>query len=107
MALSDDQQKLVDALKQIAPQGSYSDEDLYELLTAEGATENSVAARLWLIEVKRTSVYFDMAEGSSRRNLGDLHENAVKSAAYFKGLADGETGGPGSRRSRTRAIVRA
>lgn len=86
MALDPEQQKQVDALKRMAGKavGDLTDDQLWELIQVSSSL-NAAAAQIWSSYAASVATLVDMSEGSSRRNLGDLYEQALKMAAYFDG----------------------
>lgn len=85
----------------IAP---YDDARLIERLNV--ATSVTVlAGEIWSEKAAKYADLVDVQEGSSKRNLGDLYEQAIAMARHY-GSVDAEPEGPTLRRSRTRPIVR-
>lgn len=104
--MTPEDQAKVDALKKLIGATTYTDEQLLAILTSLDDSLNGAAAQIWTEKMATTSTLIDVKEGSSTRNLSDLHKNASSMAAYFKKLADTEDGGSATGRPRTRAIVR-
>lgn len=106
MALTIPQQERVDALKRMlgdAAEG-LTDEQLWALI-ASGLTFNAIASEIWTQYAAKTATLIDMSEGSSRRNLGDIYEQALRMAQFFR---DADINDPSvTGRTRTRRIVRA
>jgi len=98
MALTADQQKKVNELKDLAPYDGMTDDDLWNLIEETGSID-SAASRLWAKKAKSTASYFNIREGSSARNLGEIHKNALAMAALFeeKAAADTTQRGPTTR----------
>ena len=84
---------------------TYSDADLGARIDA--ATDlNSLAADIWLEKAGRYSRLVDMQEGTSRRSLSQLQDQALALAKVFREASGDSGGGSGSHRTTTRAIVR-
>jgi hypothetical protein len=88
-------------------QDHYSDDLVSSTIDAYDNLDAASAA-LWRIKAGRYADLADVQEGSSRRSLGDLHEQALAMAKTF---ADTATGGGGvitggMRPGRTRPIER-
>lgn len=105
MALTADQQSQVDALKRLLGGAlqNYSDDQLWALISS-GATLNAIASQIWAEYAAATATLVNMSEGSSRRELGNLYNQAQKMSLYFRGL-DANTD-PTLGRTITRPIVR-
>ena len=83
---------------------TYTDTYLGELIDASDSVEEAAAA-LWREKAAKYAELVDVQEGSSRRSLGDLHEQALSMAASWGSRAEAlvvET----TRRTRTRQIER-
>lgn len=65
----------------------------------------AVAAAIWTEKAATYAELTDVQEGSSRRALGDLYEQALKMAAQF-GATTEDPAKPTFRRARVRQIVR-
>lgn len=87
MALTADQLSQVERLKLLVggALGDYTDEQLWGLIQT-GGTLNSIAAQVWSEYAAQTAVLVNVAEGSSRRQLGDLFKQAQSMAQYFLSL---------------------
>ena len=87
MTLSAEQQMQVDTLKRKLGDAveDYTDDMLWILIDS-GETLNSIASTIWGEYAASKATLINMAEGSSKRNLGDLHVQATKMSLYFKGL---------------------
>lgn len=81
----------------------YTDASLSDRLDAAASPE-ALAATIWLEKSARYARLVDMQEGTSRRSLSQLQEQALAMATRFQEEAGGSAGG--SRRTTTRAIVR-
>jgi hypothetical protein len=86
----------------------YSDAQIDEIIEAYGGNTDAASSAIWRM---KAGVYADLAdvqEGSSRRSLGDLHEQALAMANTFAGQAasGGGVGVGGMRPGRTRPIER-
>ena len=104
MALTEDQQTQVDALKRkLGEANTYTDDQLWVLIQTS-PTLNAVASIIWGEYAASTATLVTMAEGSSRRNLGDLYTQATKMSLYFAGLDSAVA--PTEGRTRTARIVR-
>jgi hypothetical protein len=85
----------------------YSDELLSNLIDSYEGDLNSASAAVWRTKAGRYADLADVQEGSSRRSLGDLHEQALAMAKTFADTA--ASGGSitgGMRPGRTRPIER-
>jgi len=67
-------------------------------------TVNAAAGTIWREKAAKYSTMVDVQEGSSRRSLGDLYEQALSLSKYFDGID--LPPGSGMRPGRTRAIER-
>lgn len=83
----------------------YSDLSLGLRLDAAAGELRPVAAEVWIEKASRYAELVDVQEGSSRRNLGDLYEQALAMAKQF-GAIDDPAANTGQRSSRTRQIIR-
>lgn len=104
--MTPEDQAKVNALKKLIGTTTYVDEQLLAILTSLADSINAAAAQIWTEKMSSTATLIDVKEGSSTRNLSDLHKNAGSMAAYFRRLADSENGGSATGRPRTRAIAR-
>lgn len=82
----------------------YTDISLGIRIDAEPSLE-AVAANIWREKAARYSELVDVQEGNSRRNLGDLYEQALAMADQY--AAAGAVIAPVRRGSKTRRIERA
>lgn len=82
---------------------TYSDDALGDIIDAS-ANLSSAASSVWTEKAARYAGLVDVSEGSSRRSLGDLYEQALSMATHHASIGAGSTGG--SSRARTRAIER-
>lgn len=83
-------------------QDPYTDEELSRRL--DGVDDpRKLASDIWTEKAARYAELVDIQEGSSRRSLGDLHEQAIAMARQYSLDLDAV---PGFRRARTRPIVR-
>lgn len=82
-----DQSRQIDELRRLggAAVGDLSPDQLLAIIETS-PTMNSAAATLWTMHASATAGLIDVAEGSSRRALGDLHEQAIKMAVHFRTL---------------------
>ena len=86
MALTQEQFLAVEDLKRLVNAsvvGNLTDDDLYAILASVDSDTNLAASRLWGMYAAATATLVDVAEGSSRRQLGDLYEQALKMSAHF------------------------
>ena len=86
------------------PAGDYSDERLGELIDAFGGDLRKAAARVWSTKAAKYADLTDVQEGSSRRSLGDLYEQAIAMSKHW--AAPDDSGAATLRPGRTRAIER-
>lgn len=85
----------------------YSDDQLSKIIDDYDGNLDAASAAVWRMKAGRYADLADVQEGSSRRSLGDLHEQALAMAKTFADTAT--TGGAitgGMRPGRTRAIER-
>ena len=82
---------------------TYTDDALSDLIDA-AADLDAAASSVWTEKAATYTELVDVSEGSSRRSLGDLHEQALVMAKHYRSTSSGNTGG--SVRARTRAIER-
>lgn len=82
---------------------SYTDSQLSARLDAI-TNVAELAATIWTEKAGKYASLVDMQEGTSRRSLSQLQEQALAMAARFQEEAGGSAGG--SRRVTTRAIER-
>jgi hypothetical protein len=85
----------------------YSDVMISDLIDAWEGNLDAASAAIWRMKAGRYADLADVQEGSSRRSLGDLHEQALAMAKSFASTAasGGEITG-GMRPGRTRPIER-
>lgn len=105
MALTSAQQSEVDKLKMLIGETTYTDDELFEFITLESGSVNGAAALVWEKKSAESAGLIDIREGSSSRNLSNVHKQAADRAAYFRSQAENETAVV-QRVSRTRPIVR-
>ena len=84
----------------------FSDDYLAELLDA-GSTMNATAATLWRVKAARYVKLVHVKEGSSTRNLGDMHAHALAMAKVYGDDPGGDEETPITGRAGTREITRA
>ena len=84
----------------------YTDDQLSSIIDSWGDLDAASAA-IWRLKAGKYADLADVQDGSSRRSLGDLHEQALAMAKSYSDLAasGGSTIG-GMRPGRTRAIER-
>jgi len=85
----------------------YSDDQLSAIIDSYDGDLDSASAAIWRMKAGRYADLADVQEGSSRRSLGDLHEQALAMAKTFADTA--ASGGAitgGMRPGRTRPIER-
>jgi hypothetical protein len=80
----------------------YTDQVLLDRIDAESDLRK-LAGILWTEKAARYSELVNVQEGSSRRDLGKLHEQALSMAQHF---GDDAASSTSFRRARTRPIVR-
>lgn len=84
----------------------FTDAELGAVIDA-GDGLDSDAAYFWAIKAAKYADMADVQEGSSRRSLSDLHEQALKMSAYWRNRGNGsDDGSYVMRPARTRPIVR-
>ena len=85
----------------------YDDALIGDIIDAWEGNLDAASAALWRMKAGRYADLADVQEGSSRRSLGDLHEQALAMARSFASTAasGGEISG-GMRPGRTRPIER-
>lgn len=83
----------------------YSDERLGELLDAFEGDLRKTASVVWSTKAARFAQLVNVQEGSSRRDLGDLHEQALSMAKHWGSTETGEVVKT-MRPARTRPVVR-
>lgn len=105
MALATAEQKQVDQLKKLIGPTDYTDEQLWDIIVSVDGSTYAAAALIWSEKEATTATLFDIKEGSSSRDLGDIHDNAAAMARKYSALARDEAVGD-TGRPRTRAIVR-
>jgi hypothetical protein len=81
----------------------FTDARLEAIIDAAGSLDVA-AAEIWRVKAARYADLVDIQEGSSRRSLGDLYEQALSMATQFDSLSPSPTSG--MRPARTRPIVR-
>lgn len=86
-----------------ATQDPYTDTVLSLRIDAAGGNVRKVAGDIWTEKASSYAELVDVQEGSSRRNLGDLYQQALGMAARF---AEDSGEAASLRKSRTRRIVR-
>jgi hypothetical protein len=85
----------------------YSDEQIDSIIEEYGGNLDAASAAIWRMKAGRYADLADVQEGSSRRSLGDLHEQALNMARTFADTAvSGGALSGGMRPGRTRAIER-
>lgn len=105
MATSEDiatLRRLINEPTDVAP---WTDAVLSGIIDSSGSV-NKAAGSIWTEKAASYADLVDVQEGSSRRALGDLYEQAIAMAKHFGAVDLDEDGEPTKRRSRTRAIVR-
>lgn len=84
-----------------------SDEELGEMIDAEGTIEGAAAA-VWESKAASSAQLVNVSESGSSRSLSDVHKNALTMAKYWRDQASDESPeNPETRPTRTRAIERA
>ena len=87
----------------------YTDAQLGAIIDEYDGNLDAASAAIWRVKAGRYADLVDVQEGSSRRSLGDLHEQALAMARTFADTAAGGGGGVitgGMRPGRTRPIER-
>lgn len=84
----------------------YSDDRLSELIDATGGDLRKTASVVWSSKAARYAGLVNVQEGSSRRDLGALHSQALTMAAHWSQAEPGEPEVTTMRPARTRPIVR-
>lgn len=70
---------------------TYSDAVLSARIDAASDNLSLVATEVWVEKAGSYALLVDVQEGSSKRSLGSLGANALKMAAYYRGLVDAAT----------------
>lgn len=60
----------------------------------DAADLNSAALEVWESKAASAASYVDTTESGSSRKMSQIHEQALKMIAYFKGIADPTTQPP-------------
>lgn len=84
----------------------YTDAFLNALIDGHGGDVAATAADLWRQKASSYADLVDVQEGSSRRSLSKLYEQALGMGSYYDQLSGGGEPAGGQRPSRTRRIVR-
>ena len=86
----------------------YTDDQIGDVIDSYDGNIDAASAAIWRIKAGRYADLVDVQEGSSRRALGDLHEQALGMANVFAGQAasGGGVSVGGMRPGRTRPIER-
>ena len=88
-------------------QDHYTDAQLSDIIDAWDGNLDAASAAVWRMKAGRYADLADVQEGSSRRSLGDLHEQALAMAKTFAtSAAGGGSVDGGMRPGRTRPIER-
>lgn len=85
---------------------TYTDELLSSRLDAADDL-NALASMIWLEKAAKYARLVDIQEGTSRRSLSQMQEQALAMATKYGGLADVDGTAPVGKRTTTRAIERA
>lgn len=86
---------------------AYTDVALGALIDANDSNLEITAGGVWREKAARYAELVDVQEGSSRRALGDLYEQAIAMASSWESRSGGDGGVViGRRAARTRQIVR-
>lgn len=68
----------------------YTDAALSVRIDADGAV-NKTAYNIWVEKAAAAAQLVDTSEGGSSRKMGDVYEQSLKMAEYFKGLVEDGT----------------
>jgi hypothetical protein len=104
--MATDSEILRERLGEVIPVGGsdadtgFTDQQILDLLD-RNSTMNAAIHEGWQIKAARYADLVDMAEGTTKRNFGDLHEQALKMVAAYS-----EDGGGAGARTRIHRIVR-
>jgi hypothetical protein len=101
MATIDEVAQLRRLINDVDMPQTYTDSDLELLIDANGV--NVSGAIIWREKAASMATLVDVQEGSSRRSLGDLYEQALSMAKFLEGA---DTGGSTMRNGTTRLIER-
>lgn len=84
----------------------YSDDQIGTIIDDYGGNLDAASAAIWRMKAGRYADLADVQEGSSRRSLGDLHEQALAMAKTFADTSVSGVITGGMRPGRTRPIER-
>lgn len=106
MATSEQIAQLRRLINQPVNEAPYTDAVLTILIDAQtDGNLNTVAGSIWTEKAATYAELVDVQEGSSRRALGDLYEQAIAMALHYSSV-DGDGSIITVRHARTRPIVR-
>lgn len=104
MALTIPQQAAVDALKPLLGDTTLTDDAIWEILDATNGQPFCAAADIWTMKAADSADLITVKEGSSTRQLGDVHNNYRNMADYYRQLCNNDSA---QRAARSRPIARA
>ncbi|MGE3487445.1 MAG: hypothetical protein AB7L09_22215 [Nitrospira sp.] len=84
-----------------------TEDQLKAVIDLNAGDMDASAAQVWEIRAGRYHGLVNISESGSSRSMGDLHQNAIRMAAMYRGkIAAEDQEASGARRSGTRAIRR-
>lgn len=84
----------------------FSDLQIGDIIDSYDSDLHAASAQVWRLKAGKYADLADVQEGSSRRSLGDLHEQAIRMASNYDVLSASAGAVGGRRPGRTRPIVR-
>jgi Cdc6-like AAA superfamily ATPase len=81
MATSDQ----LDDLKRLIGDAEFTDDELNEIIDENDENIQASAAVVWESQAASYSQIVDVTESGSSRKMGDLFDNAMKMAEYYRG----------------------
>jgi hypothetical protein len=92
MALTDQQQEIVDTLRTMVGEVDLDADALFDRYTAAGSSLNLAAANVWGYKAAASADLIDVQEGSTKRPLSQLRGAALAMEAKYRAAADAEGG---------------
>ena len=83
-----------------------TDQQIGDVIDAADEDINAASAQVWRLKAGKYADLSDVSEGTSKRSLGDLHEQAITMAKSYEDTAASGGSTSGLRPGRTRAIER-
>lgn len=81
-------QDQLDDLKRLIGDTNFTDEELGEIIDENNGNLQAAASVVWESQAARYSKIVDITESGSSRKMGDLFDNAMKMAAWYKEQAN-------------------